>query len=94
MKSFSKLVKENGGRALPLKVKGAFHSPFMKEAAKAFHAVLESTTIKQKQFPLYSDLTAMPYAENVRAVIGTDNRAGLLGKTDPKHDRGWGGHFY
>lgn len=69
MKSFSKLVKENGGRALPLKVKGAFHSPFMKEAAKAFHAALESTTIKQKQFPLYSDLTAMPYAENVPELL-------------------------
>lgn len=69
MKSFSKLVKENGGRALPLKVKGAFHSPFMKEAAKAFHAALERTTIKQKQFPLYSDLTAMPYAENVPELL-------------------------
>ena len=69
MKSFSKLGKENGGRALPLKVKGAFHSPFMKEAAKAFHAALERTTIKQKQFPLYSDLTAMPYAENVPELL-------------------------
>lgn len=69
MKSFSKLVKENGGRALPLKVKGAFHSPFMKEAAKAFHAALECTTIKPKQFPLYSDLTAMPYAENVPELL-------------------------
>ena len=69
MKSFSKLVKENGGRVLPLKVKGAFHSPFMKEAAKAFHAALECTTIKPKQFPLYSDLTAMPYAENVPELL-------------------------
>ncbi len=69
MKSFSKLVKENGGRALPLKVKGAFHSPFMKEAAKVFHAALECTTIKPKQFPLYSDLTAMPYAENVPELL-------------------------
>ena len=33
MGAFSADVKASGGRALPLKVKGAFHSPFMKGAA-------------------------------------------------------------
>lgn len=61
MTAFSTDVKAAGGRALPLKVKGAFHSPFMAEAATAFGAKLEKVKLCRPRFPLYSNVTAQPY---------------------------------
>ena len=65
MEAFSADVKAAGGRALPLKVKGAFHSPFMQEAAGAFRNVLEQAEIKEPVCTLYSNLTARPYTSEV-----------------------------
>ena len=53
-------VKAAGGRAIPLKVKGAFHSPFMDNAAEAFAEELAHAVIREGSIPLYSDLTAEP----------------------------------
>lgn len=61
MGAFCADVKSAGGRALPLKVKGGFHSPFMADAAAAFGAELEKTEIKVPVIPLYSNVTARPY---------------------------------
>lgn len=61
MGAFSAEVKAAGGRALPLKVKGAFHSPFMAEAADAFGAELEKMKLDPARMPLYSNVTAAPY---------------------------------
>ena len=61
MRGFSADVKAAGGRALPLKVKGAFHSPFMAEAATAFGKELEKVTLAKPRLPLYSNVTARPY---------------------------------
>lgn len=58
-------VKAAGGRAIPLKVKRAFHSPFMKEAAEAFAAEVAQAEIKEKSVTLYSNMTAKPYTEDV-----------------------------
>lgn len=66
---FSKDVKAAGGRALPLKVKGAFHSPFMAKAAEDFRGVLEGVDIKAPQIPLYSDYTGMPYDGDMRELL-------------------------
>ena len=62
MTAFSTDVKAAGGRALPLKVKGAFHSPFMAEAATAFGAELEKVKLCRPRFPMYSNVTAQPYS--------------------------------
>ena len=59
--AFSAAVKDAGGRALALKVKGAFHSPFMSEAAAAFGAELEKVKTNEARLPLYSNVTACPY---------------------------------
>jgi [acyl-carrier-protein] S-malonyltransferase len=55
------LVKEQKGRALPLAVSGAFHSPLMQEASaelkKALDLVKKSEWNKAR-FPIYSNATA------------------------------------
>lgn len=61
MRDFSAAVKAAGGRALPLKVNGAFHSPFMHDAAKAFGEELKKNSVYMPEIPLYSNLTAKPY---------------------------------
>lgn len=69
MEAFSAEIKAAGGRALPLKVKGAFHSPFMREAATAFREVLEQATVKAPVCTLYSNLTAKPYTDEVITTL-------------------------
>ena len=69
MKDFSADVKAAGGRALPLKLKGAFHSPFMNAASEAFSVELENAKINKGNITLYSDLTSMPYTDDVAELL-------------------------
>lgn len=61
LEPFCKQVKEAGGRGLPLKVSGAFHTPFMADAGERFGLVLDKTAFSAPQLTLYSDVTALPY---------------------------------
>ena len=61
MAEFRASVKAAGGRAIPLKVAGAFHSPFMHSAAVGLREVLAELDFQAPQVPLYSNLTARPY---------------------------------
>ena len=69
MPAFFEAVKAAGGRAIPLKVKGAFHSPFMKEAASAFAEELAGADIQDGTVPLYSNRTAEPYTQDVAGLL-------------------------
>ncbi len=69
MKDFFADVRTAGGRAIPLKVNGAFHSPFMSEAADAFAQELEQAEIQDRSVPLYSNITAEPYTEDVIGLM-------------------------
>lgn len=69
MTAFSADVKAAGGRALPLKVKGAFHSPFMAEAAAAFGDALKNVKLNEPQLTLYSNVTAQPYDTDPAALL-------------------------
>ena len=69
MPDFSAAVKAAGGRALPLKVKGAFHSPFMQEAANAFQKELDRAVLRKPEIPLYSNLTARPYGDGAVKLL-------------------------
>ena len=69
MPEFSAAVKAAGGRALPLKVKGAFHSPFMQEAANAFGKELAQADMREAEIPLYSNLTAQPYGDDMVKLL-------------------------
>ncbi len=69
MPAFSQRVREAGGRALPLKVNAAFHSPFMTDAAAAFAEELAQTVCRTPAMPLYSNLTAEPYGSDVAELL-------------------------
>lgn len=69
MSDFSADVKAAGGRTLPLKVKGGFHSPFMNEAAEKFAEELSKVEFKKSEVVLYSNMTAKPYTDNVAELL-------------------------
>lgn len=69
IKAFSAAVKEAGGRAVPLKVKGGFHSPFMKEAAAAFDKELAAVDFKTLEIPVYANCNGLPYSEDVVTTL-------------------------
>lgn len=56
----SALVKEAKGRAVPLAVSGAFHSPLMSEPANAFAKVLEGLRWQPARFPVCMNVTGQP----------------------------------
>ncbi|MBR2696858.1 MAG: ACP S-malonyltransferase [Parasporobacterium sp.] len=67
--AFSDAVKEAGGRAMPLKVSGAFHSPYMKEAAEAFEKVIAEQTFHAPETVVYSDTTGKEYEGAVEDTL-------------------------
>lgn len=69
MTKFSARVKEIGGRAIPLKVKGGFHCPYMAEASKAFLKVLDDVNLEPPKIVLYSNYTAKPYGDNQKELL-------------------------
>ncbi|MDZ7642442.1 MAG: ACP S-malonyltransferase [Desulfurivibrio sp.] len=54
------LVKERGGKAIPLKVSGAWHSPLIAGAVADFERFMAGITFKPPQKPLYFNVTAAP----------------------------------
>jgi len=70
MDAFAQAVKDAGGRALPLKVSGAFHSPFMADAAKKLSDYAQTLSFAQPQKPLYANATCGLYtAEEAPALL-------------------------
>ena len=56
------LLKEAGAkRALPLKVGGAFHSPFMQPAKDELQAGIEATNITSPKCPVYQNVDGKPH---------------------------------
>ncbi len=52
-----KAVKQAGGRAVPLKVSGAYHSNLMKDAAEAYSKILSKVDFSAPRIPFYSNVT-------------------------------------
>ena len=69
MAAFSAAVREAKGRALPLKVSGGFHSPFMAGASAEFGRLLESVDFQTPSIPLYSNLTGLPYEGDCKHLL-------------------------
>ena len=49
----------------PGQVSGGFHSPLMEEAAAGFREYLEGMDLKAPRIPVYSDMLAAPYPEDI-----------------------------
>lgn len=66
------LVKEAGGRAMPLNVSGAFHSPHMQPASEGLAQVLATVETHEARVPVWANATASPYPtepSEVRALL-------------------------
>lgn len=61
LKEFLAQVKAAGGRGVPLKVRGGFHSPLMESAAQGLREVLAGFALTAPAIPLYSNYTGLPY---------------------------------
>lgn len=64
LKAFADTVKSAGGRAIPLAVSGAFHSPYMNEAAEKMEEYVQNLSVHQGICPVYANRTAQPYTVN------------------------------
>ena len=69
LEAFYGEVKAAGGRALPLKVGGGFHSPFMDSASAQFGEELAKYTFTPTAIPAYSNRTAEIYGEDYKALL-------------------------
>lgn len=66
--AFSEAVKEAGGRAMPLAVSGAFHTPYMKAASDALRACMAESRVNAPEIPLISNTTAKPYPDEADEI--------------------------
>lgn len=62
-------AKAAGGRALRLNVSGAFHSPYMQEAAQGLSGYLSAHPLKAAGIPVYANRTAEPYAGDLNNLL-------------------------
>lgn len=61
LEEYEKTLRARGGRSIRLKVAGAFHSPMMEAVSERMLAALAEERIMPPAFPVYSNLTALPY---------------------------------
>jgi [acyl-carrier-protein] S-malonyltransferase len=63
LRAVSSQAREQGARAIPLDVAGAFHSPAMSSAVEPFRAALQSVEFGPPAIPVISGSTARPFAD-------------------------------
>ena len=59
----AEIAEAEGGRAMPLAVAGAFHTPIMKPADDQLAEVLNGTTIKAPEIPVVSNVDAAVHSD-------------------------------
>ncbi len=55
------ILNKKGARVIPLKVSAPFHSPLMQPAAERLKQELQEYTYKDMDYPVISNVTALPY---------------------------------
>lgn len=74
------LVREQKGRAIPLAVSGAFHSPLIQEAADEFAAFLNTLEWNAPAFPVFHNATSLPESdpERIRDIMQKQMTSSVL----------------
>ena len=62
-------VTKQGGRAIKLKVSGAFHCPFMSSASQTVAKFLKDIKLGSPSMPVYANSTAKPYGGDFKNLI-------------------------
>jgi len=75
LKLFCDAAKIAGGRTIPLKVAGGFHSPFMDTAAENFKRELENYSTNPLVMPVWSNLNAEPYENDIKNTLTDQMRS-------------------
>ncbi len=67
-----RLVAERGGKAVPLAVSGAWHSPLMREAQESFQKELAALPFQLPQCPIYLNVTGhtVQDAGQIKEIMG------------------------
>uniref|UniRef100_UPI00261F01BE ACP S-malonyltransferase n=1 Tax=Desulfoluna sp. TaxID=2045199 RepID=UPI00261F01BE len=63
VKRFGEVPREKGGRAVPLRVSGAWHSPLIQEAEAPFRRALEAVSFQEAEKGLLFNVTAASEAD-------------------------------
>ncbi len=65
-------VAKQGGKAVPLAVSGAWHSPLMREAMESFQEVLAAVPFQPPQCPSYLNVTGKPVHDpgQIKEIMG------------------------
>ena len=71
MPAFCARVLAAGGRAVPLTVGGALHTPYMSLACAALTGALSCMTVSKARMPVFANLTGLPYPGNPAQVKDT-----------------------
>ena len=68
---FGELCTQKKIRVLPVPVSGAFHSVLMAPVAKELENIFTGISFGQPQFPLYSNVTARPYGQEIPKLLAS-----------------------
>lgn len=82
---FSARVAELRGRAVKLKVSGAFHSPYMLPATEGLSEYLKGVKLNPCAIPLYANKTARPYAGDHAALLAGQVSSPVLWQASVEH---------
>ncbi|MCY7295209.1 ACP S-malonyltransferase [Alteromonas sp. a30] len=63
LKALGEQLKAEGGSVIPLRVSGAFHSPYMAPAAEAFTDVINNIDLTEPHIPVIANVTAKPHGD-------------------------------
>lgn len=71
LKALGEKLKAEGGSVIPLRVSGAFHSPYMQPAAKEFTDVINEIELNEPRIPVISNVTAKPHenSDSIKASL-------------------------
>lgn len=82
---FSQNIRSLGGMALPMKVAGGFHSPFMNECAERFADLLAVTEFVAPAIPVYANRTGAPYGSEIVPILSEQMNHPVLWENTIRH---------